>query len=187
VHEFENGVAAAFECRSYRGGMDELAYSPNRNAGNEMMSGWYVFTQNVLRRPNGSFKYAISVHDRSNARGPRTFQFRAITRASIHRVAGRIRGGPLGVGGKVRHGHLLSSEFDSYQISCTGLEAMGAAFDYPLTAKPRLSRSGRLGTRTRSIQAHLLPAQLSPPRPLWLCIVDMRSLGSSNVQTRNTH
>jgi hypothetical protein len=110
VHEFENGVAAAFECRSYRGGMDELAYSPNRNAGNEMMSGWYVFTQNVLRRPNGSFKYAISVHDRSNARGPRTFQFRAITRASIHRVAGRIRGGPLGVGGKVRHGHLLSSE-----------------------------------------------------------------------------
>jgi hypothetical protein len=75
--EFENGVAAAFECRLYRGGMDELAYSPNRNAGNEMMSGWYVFPQNILRGPNGSFNYAIIFHDRSNARGPPTFQLRA--------------------------------------------------------------------------------------------------------------
>jgi hypothetical protein len=98
--EFENGVAAAFECRLYRGGMDELAYSPNRNAGNEMMSGWYVFTQNALRHPDGSFNYAISVHDRSNARGPRTFQLRAITRASIHHVTGRIRGKTFGGRGR---------------------------------------------------------------------------------------
>jgi hypothetical protein len=54
--------------------MDELAYSPNRYAGNEMMSGWYVFPQNILRRPDGSFNYAIRVHDRSNARGTRAFQ-----------------------------------------------------------------------------------------------------------------
>jgi hypothetical protein len=82
--EFENGVAAAFECRLYRGGMDELPYSPNRNAGNEMMSGWHVFPQNILRRPNGSFNYAISVHDRSNTRGPRTFhRLRVLGRASF--------------------------------------------------------------------------------------------------------
>jgi hypothetical protein len=88
--EFENGVAAAFECRLHRGGMDELAYSPNRNAGNEMMSGWYVFLQNILRRPNGSFNYAISIHDRSNARGPRTFQLRACD--SIHKSIGLRHG-----------------------------------------------------------------------------------------------
>ena len=41
--------------------MDELAYSPNRNAGNEMMGGWYVFPQNILRRPNGSFNYSAYI------------------------------------------------------------------------------------------------------------------------------
>jgi hypothetical protein len=72
--ERESGIAAALECRLDRWGMDELAYSPNRYAGNEMMSGWYVFPQNILRRPDGSFNYAIRVHDRSNARGTRAFQ-----------------------------------------------------------------------------------------------------------------
>jgi hypothetical protein len=38
--ECENGVAAARECRLDGWGMDEFAYSPNRYAGNEMMSGW---------------------------------------------------------------------------------------------------------------------------------------------------
>jgi hypothetical protein len=61
-----------------------------------------------------------------------------------------------------------------------GLEAMGTAFGYPLTAKARLSRSSRLGTRTRSNQAQLRAAQSSPPRPLWFCIADMQSRGSSS-------
>jgi hypothetical protein len=61
-----------------------------------------------------------------------------------------------------------------------GLEAMGAAFGYPLTAKARLSRSSRLGTHTRSNQAQLRAAQSSPPRPLWFCIADMQSHGSSS-------
>ena len=45
----------------------------------------------------------------------------------------------------------------------------------PLAAKSRLSRSSRLGTHTRSIQAHLRAAQSSPPRPLWFCIADRKS------------
>src|ERR1700730_4355457 len=44
-----------------------------------------------------------------------------------------------------------------------------------LEAKSRLSRSSRLGTHTRSIQAHLRAARSSPPRPLWFCIVDRKS------------
>jgi hypothetical protein len=52
---------------------------------------------------------------------------------------------------------------------------MSAAFDNPLTAKARLSRSSRLGTHTRSIQAHFRAAQSSPPRPLWFCIAGMQS------------
>jgi hypothetical protein len=59
-----------------------------------------------------------------------------------------------------------------------GLEAMSAVFDYPLTAKARLSRSSRLGIHTRSIQAHFRAAQSSPPRPLWFCIADMHSRSS---------
>jgi hypothetical protein len=72
--ECESGIATALECRLDRLGMDELAYSPNRYAGNEMMSGWYVFPQNILRRPDGSFNYAIRVHERSNARGTLAFR-----------------------------------------------------------------------------------------------------------------
>jgi hypothetical protein len=50
-------------------------------------------------------------------------------------------------------------------LAIRGLEAMSAAFDYTWTAKARWSRSGRLGTHTRSIQAHLRAARSSPPRP----------------------
>jgi len=61
---------------------------------------------------------------------------------------------------------------------------MSAAFDYPLTAKARLSRSSRLGTHTRSIQAHFRAAQSSPPRPLWFCIADMHSRSSKGPSRR---
>jgi hypothetical protein len=59
--------------------------------------------------------------------------------------------------------------------------AVSAAFDYPLTAKAHLSRSSRLGTHTRSIQAHFRAAQSSPPRPLWFCIADMHSRSSKGL------
>jgi hypothetical protein len=59
--------------------------------------------------------------------------------------------------------------------------AVSAAFDYPLTAKACLSRSSRLGTHTRSIQAHFRAAQSSPPRPLWFCIADMHSCSSKGL------
>jgi hypothetical protein len=62
-----------------------------------------------------------------------------------------------------------------------GLEAMRAAFDYPLTAKARLSRNSRLGTHTRSIRAHFRAAQSSPPRPLWFYIADMESRSSKRL------
>jgi hypothetical protein len=57
------------------------------------------------------------------------------------------------------------------------------ASDYqgPLAAKSRLSRSSRLGTHTRSIQAHLRAARSSPPRPLLFCIVDMQSRFSEGL------
>src|SRR4029434_1133799 len=61
------------------------------------------------------------------------------------------------------------------------LEAMRAAFDYSLTAQPRLSRSSRLGTHTRSIQAHFREAQSSPPRPSWFYIADMESRSSKGL------
>jgi hypothetical protein len=51
----------------------------------------------------------------------------------------------------------------------------------PLAAKSRLSRSSRLGTHTRLIQARLRAARSSPPRPLWLCIVDMQSRFSEGL------
>ena len=63
---------------------------------------------------------------------------------------------------------------------------MSAAFDYPLTAKARLSRSSRLGTHTRSIQAHFRAAQSSPPRPLWFCIADMHSRSSKGLSRHTT-
>ena len=56
-----------------------------------------------------------------------------------------------------------------------------------LAAKPRLSRSGTLGTHTRSTQAHLRAVQSSPPRPLGLCIADMQSPRASEGLTRHTH
>jgi hypothetical protein len=49
-----------------------------------------------------------------------------------------------------------------------------------------LSRSSRLGTHTRSIQAHLRAARSSPPRPLWFCIVDMQSRFSEDLNTPTT-
>jgi hypothetical protein len=64
--------------------------------------------------------------------------------------------------------------------------AVSAAFDYPLTAKARLSRSSRLGTHTRSIQAHFRAAQSSPPRPLWFCIADMHSRSSKGLSRHTT-
>jgi hypothetical protein len=42
-------------------------------------------------------------------------------------------------------------------------------------AKPRLSRSGTLDTRTQSSRVDLPMGQCSPPRPLGLCIADMQS------------
>jgi hypothetical protein len=63
---------------------------------------------------------------------------------------------------------------------------MSAAFDYPLTAKARLSRRSRLGTHTRSIQAHFRAAQSSPPRPLWFRIADMHSRSSKGLSRHTT-
>jgi hypothetical protein len=51
----------------------------------------------------------------------------------------------------------------------------------PSAAKARLSRSSRLDTHTRSIQAHFRAAQSSPPRPLWFCIADMHSRSSKGL------
>jgi hypothetical protein len=56
----------------------------------------------------------------------------------------------------------------------------------PSAAKVRSSRSSRLGTHTRSAQAHLLAVQSSPPRRFWFCIADMPSQGFLNGPTRYT-
>jgi hypothetical protein len=56
----------------------------------------------------------------------------------------------------------------------------------PLAAKLRLSRSSRPSTHTRLIQARLRAARSSPPRPLWFCIVDMRSPGFSEGLPHHT-
>jgi hypothetical protein len=65
---------------------------------------------------------------------------------------------------------------------------MRAAFDYSVAAKASLSRRSRLGTHTRSIQAHIRAVQSSPPRPLWLCSADTdsRSCRSSKGLSRHT-
>jgi hypothetical protein len=84
-----------------------------------------------------------------------------------------------------------SPAVNAYSVCCCnrpqrGLEAMSAAFDYPLTAKARLSRSSRLGTHTRSIQAHFRATQSSPPCPLWFCIADMHSRSSKGLSRHTT-
>jgi hypothetical protein len=98
------------------------------------------------------------------------------------------RGFPLGARSSVptAFGYVFGSTAQRKLGPSGGLEAMSAAFDYPLTAKARLSRSSRLGTHTRSIQAHFRAAQSSPPRPLWFCIADMHSRRSSKRLSQDT-